>query len=250
MKALRRLSTTLLLLCLAGMAMAQDVIVMKDQSLVMSKVLEITSTEIKYKKWNNQDGPTYSVLRSEVASINYENGEVESFDGTTNNQSNQQNSNPQQVQNLNSYMTHKGASLYLNGRLLSDTEVQKLVDPQSYQLYLKAGNKEITGFLLDLGGGALCITAGLIELIATDADDYHSSNFKRKLAFMIGGCSLGIAAMILESNASNNAEKVAETYNKKHGNSYSLSISPSMMICETPQSQGNYGLGLTLSMNF
>ena len=250
MKALRRLSTTLFLLCLAGMAMAQDVIVMKDQTTVMSKVLEISSTEIKYKKWDNQDGPTYSVLRSEVVSINYQNGEVESFTGTTNNQSSQQNINPQQVQDYNYYMTHKGTSLYLNCRLLSDIEVQKLVDPQSYQLYLKAGNKETTGFLLDLGGGALCITAGLIELIATDAYDYHSASFKKALACMIVGCSLGITAMILESSASNNVGKIADTYNNKHGNSYSLNIAPSLMQYDIPQSQGNCGLGLTLSMNF
>ena len=86
MKTLKRLFTTLFLLCIAGMAMAQDVIVMKDQSTIMSKVLEITSTEIKYKKWDNQDGPLYSVSRSEIMSINYENGEVEFFTETANSQ--------------------------------------------------------------------------------------------------------------------------------------------------------------------
>ena len=83
-----RLFATLSLFFIAGMASAQDVIVKKDQSTVMSKVLEITNTEIKYKKWNNQDGPTYSIDRSEVLSINYENGEVEKFTETTNNQQN------------------------------------------------------------------------------------------------------------------------------------------------------------------
>ncbi len=70
MKVLIRSFATLILLCITGMATAQDVIVMKDQSTIMSKVLEITSTETKYKKWNNQDATTYSTNTSEVVSTN------------------------------------------------------------------------------------------------------------------------------------------------------------------------------------
>ena len=67
------------LLGITGTAVSQDVILKKDNTTVLSKVLEVTSTEIKYKKWSNQDGPTYSISRSEVTSINYQNGDVEKF---------------------------------------------------------------------------------------------------------------------------------------------------------------------------
>ena len=67
------------LLCWAGTVSAQDVILKKDNTTVLSKVIEITSTEIKYKKWSNQDGPTYSINRSLVTSIHYQNGEVDKF---------------------------------------------------------------------------------------------------------------------------------------------------------------------------
>lgn len=248
MKTLKKLTATLFLLCVVGMASAQDVIVKKDQSTVMSKVLEITSTEIKYKKWNNLDGPTYSINRSEVLSINYENGEVEKFTGSTNDQ---QSKKATQVQYLNSYMTYSSAgSLFLNGRMLSDKEVQNLVDPQSYQLYLKAGNQAVTGFILDISGGIALVVAGLIQLIETDANDSHSTSFKTKLAFAIGGLTLGMTGWILGNSAVNKVKKIADTYNNTHGNAYSLNISPSLIRYELPQSQGNCGLGLTLSMNF
>lgn len=42
--------------------------------------MEIGSTEVKYKKWSNQDGPLYTIAVSELLSINYENGEKETFD--------------------------------------------------------------------------------------------------------------------------------------------------------------------------
>lgn len=243
MKALRKISVTLFLFCLVGLATAQDVIVMKDQSTVMTKVLEITSTEIKYKKWNNQDGPTYSILRSEVASINYENGEVEKLTDISNNQ---QLTN-QQVQTLNGSMVNYGTVLYLNGRKLSDNEVKNLVDTQNYQLYLKAGRQNKTAYVFIIGGGIGLAIAGIAALVDHEKD-YHSTNFKIKIASTTTGLILGMTGWILESSASNKAKKVAETYNQNHSSHYSFNISPSLMKCEIPQ--GNCGLGLTVSMNF
>ena len=79
MKTLKITFLAVSLLGLVGSVAAQDVILKKDNTTVLSKVLEINSTEIKYKKWSNQDGPTYSINRSEVTRINYQNGEVETF---------------------------------------------------------------------------------------------------------------------------------------------------------------------------
>lgn len=79
MSALQCTLLAIFLLGLTRTAAAQDVILKKDNTTVLSKVLEITSTEIKYKKWSNQDGPTYSINRSEVTRINFQNGDVEQF---------------------------------------------------------------------------------------------------------------------------------------------------------------------------
>lgn len=248
MKTMRKLFATLSLLCIAGMATAQDVIVMKDQSTVMSKVLEITSTEIKYKKWDNLEGPTYYLSPKEVLSINYENGEVEKFTETTNNH---HNNSISQSQYSNYYMTSQGShTLCLNGRPLSYEEIQNLVSPEDYQLYQKAGNQMVAGFLIDVAGGLSILAGGLISLVCDDAYKWGSAHNKELIGFTIAGCGLGITAKILDEIASDNTGKVADSYNKNHGNTYSLNISPSLMRCETPQSQGNYGLGLTLSMNF
>ena len=58
---------------------AQDVIVKKDGSTILSKVTEVGTSEVKYKKWSNKEGPTYVINISELLSINYENGEKDSF---------------------------------------------------------------------------------------------------------------------------------------------------------------------------
>lgn len=62
-----------------GIIQAQDVIVKKDGSTIVSKVEEVNENNIKYKKFSNLNGPTYSISISEIVTINYENGEKDSF---------------------------------------------------------------------------------------------------------------------------------------------------------------------------
>lgn len=57
----------------------QDVIVLKDGSTILSKILEVGTKEIRYKKYSNQDGPLYSISKTDVLSINYQNGEKDLF---------------------------------------------------------------------------------------------------------------------------------------------------------------------------
>ena len=58
---------------------AQDVIIKKDDSTILAKVLEVDETNIKYKKYSNQSGPTYTISIANVRAINYQNGEKEDF---------------------------------------------------------------------------------------------------------------------------------------------------------------------------
>lgn len=252
MRTLRNLFTALFLLCLAEMATAQDVIVKKDQSTIMSKVLEITSMEIKYKKWNNQDGPTYSIERSEVLSINYENGEVEQFSETTD--------HPQtviapQYQQPNNQLICDGADLYLNNRLLSNDEIRRLLDSQSYQQYLKGRRQMQSGSRLMVGGLTLGLTCGLVGILLNHLlyqDNSVPGRVVLTTVWVCGGLGTGMFFTGTPINICGNhkIKKVVKTYNMNHGSNYSLNISPSLMRCETPQSQGNCGMGLTVSMNF
>lgn len=59
--------------------MAQDVITTRDGKDIKAKVLEISSTEIKYLDFENMEGPTYILDRSEVLIIRYQNGKNEVF---------------------------------------------------------------------------------------------------------------------------------------------------------------------------
>ena len=74
--------TTLILLAImfnATLSFSQDIITTKTGEDILAKILEITKTEIKYKKSDNQDGPLYTMLKSDILMIRYENGSKEIF---------------------------------------------------------------------------------------------------------------------------------------------------------------------------
>lgn len=62
---------------------AQDMIVKKDGSIIQAKVSEIGTSEVKYKKWSNQDGPLYTIAKNDILAITYQNGEKETFEAVT-----------------------------------------------------------------------------------------------------------------------------------------------------------------------
>lgn len=62
---------------------SQDILVKRSGGELQVKVLKISSEVIEYKKWSNQDGPTYTLATSEVNMIKYENGEQDVFNSDT-----------------------------------------------------------------------------------------------------------------------------------------------------------------------
>ena len=67
----------LLLLC--QWVKAQDTILKTDKTEVTAKVAEITTDEIKFRYFNRLDGPIYTLKKSEVFVIIYQDGTRETF---------------------------------------------------------------------------------------------------------------------------------------------------------------------------
>lgn len=80
---MKQLFVMLLLLC-SAVANAQDVIVKKDGSTIVCRVVELTSTEITYKKWNDLNGSNYVMNRADASAINYQNGKKVNLSEATN----------------------------------------------------------------------------------------------------------------------------------------------------------------------
>ena len=64
----------IILIFLASVCKAQDLIILKDGNEINAKVIEVNLADIKYKKFDNPEGPSYSVQKSGVFMIKYKNG--------------------------------------------------------------------------------------------------------------------------------------------------------------------------------
>jgi hypothetical protein len=73
------LSVCLLAMCW-GACFAQDVIVTRDAKKISAKITEVNPDDVKYRNFDNPDGPTYTLPKSQIASILYQNGTVETFE--------------------------------------------------------------------------------------------------------------------------------------------------------------------------
>ena len=72
---------------------AQDKITLLNGTEIISKLNEISDTEIKYKLFDNQNGPDRVLLKKDIFSIKYENGKIEVFNSGNLNSENP-NANP------------------------------------------------------------------------------------------------------------------------------------------------------------
>ena len=76
---MKKLFTIIIILISVLNTFAQDIILTKDGQKIEAKVEEVGIETIKYKKYNNQSGAAYLILKSDIVTIMYENGEFDVF---------------------------------------------------------------------------------------------------------------------------------------------------------------------------
>lgn len=84
---MKRFLFSLVAILFTCVCFAQDVIIKKDGTTILSTVIKVGQLEVEYKKYNNQTGPTYTISINELSHINYANGTKDTFTSTYNNQS-------------------------------------------------------------------------------------------------------------------------------------------------------------------
>ena len=77
-KALKNLLA--LAICLSAVSVnAQDIITKKNGDEIQAKITEVGQNEIKYKRFDNLDGPVYTIGKGDVFMVKYENGTKDVF---------------------------------------------------------------------------------------------------------------------------------------------------------------------------
>jgi hypothetical protein len=75
--------TTLTTIGTLTFSFSQDVITKKSGEDIQAKILEVAQNEIKYKKFDNQNGPSFSIAKSDILIVRYQNGTKDVFSDAT-----------------------------------------------------------------------------------------------------------------------------------------------------------------------
>jgi hypothetical protein len=183
---------------------AQDIITLKSGDEIKAKVQEIGVSDVKYKKYENLDGPTYTLVKSDIFMIKYENGEKDIFTDAPAAPSSATSSvsSPEKKQeelHLTSSFWSGTVFRKANGKELSKQEVRSILAdvPEALKKYNEGQRLHTLGYVYcGIGGGLLGI--GLAGLILPDMDNDAS--------LTIGGVGVVFATLGFVMDAVGNSD--------------------------------------------
>jgi hypothetical protein len=131
---------------------AQDIITLKNGDEIKAKVQEVGLSDVKYKKFENLTGPTYTLLKTEIFMIKYENGEKDIF-ATQSQPEREKQTPPPAGSNVqqNNYSTPTGSNVQQNDYSQINAMTKQAKVP------LRTKNYEI-GIQLDGGFGSFYVS--------------------------------------------------------------------------------------------
>jgi hypothetical protein len=223
-------------------AYSQDIIIKKSGEEVKVKILEIGVSEIKYKRFDFQDGPVYSINKGEVVLVRYENGVNEvitTAPATTPTTPTTTPTTPTVVttptppptpEKVDNTITNSAGSYRQNGRYISKTRVITILkatnDPEILKLLRRSSSKKVMGTSLALGLGLPLIIVGSITTLrgAINMGNTYNVDPDAKGTLTVGAVMAGTGVMLQFMNigfqvkSNHLIEDAVALYNQKYAN--------------------------------
>jgi hypothetical protein len=221
---------------------AQDVITLKSGEDIQALVQEIGDTDVKYKKFDNPNGPNYTLKKSEIFMIRYANGSKDVFTTeVTSPMITGQSKNQQQMEMPLEPLSIDGVQIFnSNGRKLSKSEIQNLMRnvPDALDLYNSGAKKKgiATGFAIP--GNILC-WGGLGVMIAGIANEDEEVT-GAGLGLMVASLPFNIVSMVLSSSGNARIRNSVGAYNSGIRQRQTSDVSLNFGVTQSG------GVGLTL----
>ena len=247
-------------ICLAGSVtmFAQDIIILKNGNDIQAIVQEIDLDVVKYKKFDNPNGPNYTLKKSEVFIIRYANGSKDVFNEITSPTPAEVQQRTVVNQQINPYNNNINSQLqlpvqrYTFGKRISPTGSEKsrglagflsLLIPGVGQFY----NGDVGGGFLYMGCNILCNSVWMSQI---QTDYYGNVYYKDETAFtvgLIGAVVVNISSII---HASQGAKKVNIARGYRLSDNTYLKIQPTMIQQNNLLTNKDYAYGMSLCLNF
>ena len=238
------LSFGLLLVASIASAFAQDIITLKNGEDIQALVQEIGDVDVKYKKFDNLNGPNYTLKKSEIFIIRYANGSKDIFtiEPTTSVPVTEQPNTQRQMGGIPlNPLSIDGVQIFnSDGKKLSKSEIQNLMRnvPEALDLYNSGARKRgiATGFAIP--GNILC-WGGLGIMIAGFANE-DEEVAGTGLGLMVASLPFNIVSFALSSSGNARIRNSVGTYNRGIKQGHTSDVSLNFGVTRSG------GIGLTL----
>ncbi len=231
---MKRLFLVLMSMASVASTFAQDVITKRDGEEIQCKILEVSTNKVKYKKWKNEDGPTFVEKKSDVIMLKYENGTKEVMTYTSPVGATQVEDPAVAESPVDSaaladtmpiskdfleYARKEKSGLLMWGRSLSELNAHKVLG-KDWTDFTRAHKEDRVGRGLIFAGGALIVAGGVstaIHILA--ANDYNdkksayenhvaeaNANYQAKLSNLNGAILTAQTKLDEAKGAMTNAE--------------------------------------------
>ncbi|GHT79291.1 hypothetical protein FACS189464_4000 [Bacteroidia bacterium] len=221
---MKKVFFSLLLASVGIVGYSQDIIVTKDSKRIEAKVTEVNVDNIRYFKFDNLEGPVYTLPKSELTVILFQNGQVENFDTSAKQQPSQSSQSSQQVW-ANPDEQKFSKWINSNGKEFSEWNDGEVVmffkenHPDLFKSFYRGHRRihggrflAIVGGLATLAGGGLLIYDGLQDDIPKEPDIRVAGTASLVAGqVLLGG---GIAIII---TGSNQKRKAKNAYMQRYG---------------------------------
>lgn len=216
--------TILLLFCI--FSNAQDTIVKINGDRICAKISEISTTEVKYKKFDFLDGPTYVESKSNIKLIKYSNGSMEEFES----QPTKINDIPAESTNdyysrpatTNNKIERYGNRFRYQGEAISERKLHGvLFNSKDKQIISLAGNAKDAKGLQYIGFGAIPLGVGAIYFLTKGMfSNYYytgptSSNLTFSAICLVGAITCPIASGIFKHKRNVSNKEAIKLYNER-----------------------------------
>lgn len=205
---------------------AQDVIITKQSTRIDAKIVEVSDTEIRYKKHSNPDGPVFVINTEKVSSVLYENGEVQSFEATVH-------TNDYTENNTGTYevLFRDGANIVSSKSMIYEPgNLRQMLGRDAYSNYLSAqtqygiGATMIAFGWIDIPVGALMIIIGIQDEVPLLTIGGYVFAAAGDILLPLGYTLRGVAA--------GRISRIAEHYNAEHARQLSIDfdLAPTLLV--------------------
>lgn len=213
----------LLILMLTSMfGFAQDTLVKRDGQLLFGKVLEVSPTEVKYKKIDFIDGPTYTEIRSTIERIKYQGGHVDIFEEVKKKEP-ESKKNDEYYRETPKYpqIIAMGSYFKYGDNIVKERQIQDfLLKTKDPEIMYRVKNARASKGLRYVGFAAIPLVICSAVFYSFGLDSYNGGNDPNMVGvatgFLVGSAAVFSASIYFNINRSTQNRKAIQLYNEKY----------------------------------